>query len=109
MNAVRNAAQSVSARFAFVADIDPLSREDTQKVNRAASRDSLFISATIRRVVESGHEQVPVRVRNLSSTGMMADHNDRCLPGDQVIVEIRGIGSVSGKIAWVKNGRVGVS
>lgn len=92
-----------------MADIDPLNWEDSQKVRRAASRDSLFLSATIRRAVEPSHEPVPVRVRNLSSVGMMADHNDRCLPGDQVTVEIRGIGAVNGKVAWVKNGRVGVS
>lgn len=97
------------ARFAIVADIDPLSQVDSQKVRRAASRDSLFLSATIRRAVEPSHEPVPVRVRNLSSVGMMAEHNDRCLPGDHVTVDIRGIGPVTGKVAWVQNGRVGVS
>lgn len=92
-----------------MADMDPLKREDSKNLRRAASRDSLFLSATIRRAADPGHEPLPVRVRNLSSVGMMADHNDRCLPGDQVTVVIRGIGAVDGKVAWVKNGRVGVS
>lgn len=92
-----------------MADIDPLNREGSKMLRRAASRDSLFLSATIRRAVDPSHEPVPVRVRNLSSSGMMADHNDRCLPGDKVTVVIRGIGAVEGKVAWVKNGRVGVS
>jgi hypothetical protein len=50
-----------------------------------------------------------VRVRNLSGVGLMADYCDVILPGEEVTVTLRGIGSVSGKVAWVKRNRVGIA
>jgi len=93
-----------------VADIDPVRRGSDIRAGsrRTAARDSLFLSATIRRKGEPETGVIPVRVRNLSAIGMMADHNDFSLPGEEVIVTLRGIGSVAGKVAWVRNGRMGV-
>jgi len=79
------------------------------KPRRSAARDSLFLSATIARLDEAPAGTDPVRVRNLSSIGMMADHDGRYLEGDQVMVVIRGIGAVKGKVAWVRPGRMGVA
>ena len=76
---------------------------------RSSNRDSLFLSATIRRTCDSERCAVSARVRNLSAIGLMADYNDVAVPGDAVIVTVRGIGSVSGKVAWVKKGRIGVN
>ncbi|HJQ17282.1 MAG TPA: PilZ domain-containing protein [Allosphingosinicella sp.] len=90
-------------------DIDPIRRQTEIRARRAAARDSLFLSATIRRAGETAEGINPVRVRNLSSVGMMADHNGTCVPGEQVIVTLRGIGSVSGKVAWVRASRIGVA
>ena len=90
-------------------DVDPTQRQAEIRARRADARDSLFLSATIRRAGETAEGIAPVRVRNLSSVGMMADHNGLCVPGEQVIVTLRGIGSVSGKVAWVRTGRIGVA
>jgi hypothetical protein len=76
---------------------------------RTASRDSLFLSAIICRAGESKDEVAPSRVRNLSAIGLMADYDQVAAAGDRVTVTVRGIGSVSGKVAWVKRGRIGVT
>lgn len=74
---------------------------------RNSGRDSLFLSAVIRRAGEA--EPEPVRVRNLSAIGLMADYKEVASEGDAVTVTVRGIGSVAGKVAWVRRGRIGVS
>jgi hypothetical protein len=93
-----------------MADIDPHNSSTATGTagRRSASRDSLFLSATIRAVGESDVGMLSVRVRNLSAVGMMADHNGINLPGERVVVALRGIGEVQGKVAWVRNNRIGV-
>ena len=76
---------------------------------RTSARDSLFLSATIRRARDPDAELKPVRVRNLSAIGLMADYVGVAIPGDSVVVTVRGIGKVSGKVAWLKRGRIGVN
>jgi hypothetical protein len=76
---------------------------------RVSVRDSLFLAATIRRRTESEEELVPVRVRNLSAVGLMADYEREAEPGEPVIVTLRGIGMVPGMVAWVRKGRIGVA
>ena len=76
---------------------------------RAKGRDSLFLMATIRKVAEPDREEIPVRVRNLSEVGLMADYLDVAELGEAVTVEIRGIGVVSGMVAWIGNKRIGVN
>lgn len=79
----------------------------TSARERAAARDSLFLMAPIR--FEGDEEPVEVRVRNLSPGGLMAEIG-RVVPiGTAVIVGLRGIGVVEGKIAWCTEGRVGVA
>lgn len=80
-----------------------------RSTRRTSNRDSLFLSATIRRVDDSRAEPISARVRNLSAIGLMADYHDVAVPGEPVIVTVRGIGSVAGKVAWTKKGRIGVN
>lgn len=76
---------------------------------RASERDSLLLTATIRRTGDADGELLPVRVRNLSAIGMMADYSDVAAAGDPVVVTVRGIGSVPGKVAWINRGRIGIN
>lgn len=94
-----------------MADVDPLNTRMRSKSRsrREAERDSLFLSATIRRIGGVDLGFLPVRVRNLSSVGLMADHDGLSRPGDRVMVEMRGLGFLPGEVAWVRQGRVGVS
>jgi hypothetical protein len=76
---------------------------------RTLGRDSLFLMAAIRRPSDPDCEVIPARVRNLSEVGMMADFRDVADEGEAVIVEVRGIGVVPGKVAWVSGGRIGIT
>lgn len=73
---------------------------------RAGARDSLMLTANFR---IAGRPDEQVRVRNLSSGGMMAEYAAPIDRGTIVQVEVRGVGWVSGKIAWATDGRVGVA
>ena len=76
---------------------------------RSKGRDSLFLMATIRKASEPDREEMPVRVRNLSEVGLMADYLGTAETGEAVSVEVRGIGKVAGKVAWVEEGRIGIT
>jgi hypothetical protein len=73
---------------------------------RSGSRDSLLLTAQFR-VGDNPIENV--RVRNLSSGGLMAEYAQPVLSKTPVAVEVRGVGWVSGRIAWAAEGRVGVA
>jgi len=72
---------------------------------RSEPRDSMFLMAAMRR---AGGTEVQVKVRNLSPGGMMAESPFNFSRGDLVEADLRGIGTVSGKVAWTAGGRVGV-
>ena len=73
---------------------------------RSSPRDSMFLIATMRRA--GGAESV-IKVRNLSAGGLMAEVETGFSPGEAIEAELRGIGNVSGRIAWAAGGRVGVA
>lgn len=74
---------------------------------RNAARDSLFLSTDI--IVASCAHPITVRVRNLSSGGMMIDGHEAFEDGAEISTDLRGIGPVTGRIAWIMAGRAGVS
>jgi PilZ domain len=74
---------------------------------RQAARDSLFLTSEV--TVEGALKPVVVRVRNLSPGGMMIDGNAIFREGAVVSANLRGIGAVSGTIAWVVDERAGVA
>ncbi|WP_353205566.1 PilZ domain-containing protein [Sphingomonas sp.] len=75
--------------------------------NRQVARDSLFLMADLR--VFGEKDARPVRVRNLSQGGLMAEFPDGLAQGLRVEFDVRGIGWVSGQIAWSAAGRIGVA
>ena len=72
---------------------------------RAEPRDSMFLMAVMRR---PGGPDVSVKVRNLSAGGMMAESPIGFSRGEAVETDLRGIGTITGKVAWTAGGRVGV-
>jgi hypothetical protein len=74
---------------------------------RNDTRDSLLLVASFR--IAGSAETMQVRVRNLSSGGLMADVPRAIEIGTAVEVEVRGVGWVNGRIAWVAAGRTGVA
>jgi hypothetical protein len=87
---------------------DPLTAlsADDFASQRTDSRDSLMLSALFR---VAGRPDEQVRVRNLSSGGLMAEYAQPIDRGSHVEVEVRGVGWVSGRIAWATDGRVGIA
>lgn len=75
--------------------------------NRQDSRDSLFLMADVRIVGQ--RDARPVRIRNLSSGGLMAEFPDGLEQGLDVEFDVRGIGWVRGQVAWSAAGRIGVA
>jgi hypothetical protein len=74
---------------------------------RAAPRDSLFLLTTL--ATPDGVQLGKARVRNLSATGLMADCERAVPAGIQVICDLRGIGSVTGTIAWSRDDKIGMA
>lgn len=75
--------------------------------NRQLARDSLFVLAELRLDgVEGEHK---IRVRNLSSGGLMAEGDLKTIRGQLVWVQVRNIGWVEGSVAWVQDNRFGIA
>jgi hypothetical protein len=80
--------------------------QDDEQGQRHEKRDSLFLSAL---VAIDGGRPFSTRVRNLSAGGMMIDIARDQIPGTPLVAELRGIGEVTGRIAWSSPGRAGVA
>ena len=74
--------------------------------HRHISRDSMFVLARLRDANGGEHN---VRIRNLSSGGVMAEGTIRIQRGDAISLELRNIGWVDGNVAWVADTRFGIA
>jgi hypothetical protein len=74
---------------------------------RGQNRNSLLVKATLR--FPGSGEQNEVRVRNVSAGGLMAEAPVRAGRGEAVEVQLKNIGWVSGKVAWVAETRFGIA
>ena len=74
---------------------------------RQLARDSLFVMADLR--LDGSDEEHRIKVRNLSSGGMMGEGPVRVKRGANLEVHIRNIGWVEGLIAWVQDDRFGIA
>ena len=81
---------------------------DSPESQRRDQRDSLFVLARIKPEGDAG-EGTSVRVRNVSSGGLMADVADDYRPGMRVEVSLEGVGDMTGSVAWAEAGRIGVA
>jgi hypothetical protein len=77
---------------------------DTQ---RGMDRDSLFLKAILK--FASLKQEADVRIKNLSAGGLMAETPLRVVRGEKVEINLRNIGWISGNVAWVTEGRIGIA
>ena len=75
--------------------------------HRLIARDSLFVMANVRLDGVPGDQRV--RVRNLSSGGLMAEGSFKVQRGQPLWIQIRNIGWIEGSVAWVQDSRFGVA
>ena len=80
---------------------------DDRRPQRGETRDSMFLHAHVRPA--AGGSSIQVRVRNLSSGGMMAEPDVHVAQGGRVVVELRGIGEIEATVAWTMVGRAGLA
>ncbi|ALR21744.1 PilZ domain-containing protein [Sphingobium baderi] len=74
---------------------------------RTSPRDSLFLLTNL--VRDDGMPLCQARVRNLSATGLMAECERRIAVQTRLTLELRGVGKVSGQVAWTHGERIGVA
>jgi PilZ domain len=70
-------------------------------------RESIFLGAQI--VFEGAASAVSVRVRNISTGGMMIDSGAKHAKGKMISATIKGIGEVCGHVAWATDTRIGIA
>lgn len=84
--------------------IDDPSIESSQ---RTRARDSLFLIARL--TLPDEREAREVRVRNLSEGGLMVELDRDVAENSAVTLTMRGIGEMTGRVAWSAEGRIGVA
>ncbi len=74
---------------------------------RQIVRDSLFVMVDVR--LDGSSLEHRVKMRNLSSGGMMIEAALRVAKGVIVFVNIRNLGWIEGSVAWIQESRFGVA
>jgi hypothetical protein len=75
--------------------------------HRQIIRDSLFVMADLR--LDGVERAQRVKVRNLSSGGLMVDGVAKTVAGQKAWIELRNLGEVEGSVAWVQGNRCGIA
>ena len=78
-----------------------------QSERRHEDRSSLFQLADLQ--LEQDPSTYRVKVRNLSSNGLMGEGGVKVVCGTRLTVKLRNIGAVAGSVAWVQDDRFGVA
>jgi hypothetical protein len=71
------------------------------------SRDSLYVLARMRFAGDT--ERHPIRIRNVSAGGLMAECAVIPRHGELVLVELKGLGWMPGTVCWVQDHRFGIA
>ena len=73
---------------------------------REAARDSIFLAASV--WFAPGGPRHETRVRNISAGGMAVDFSQARPVGSSIFAEVKGIGEVTGVVAWSTPKRLGI-
>jgi PilZ domain len=74
---------------------------------RVTARESIFLNASVH--FEGEMSMHHVRVRNISAGGIMIDSAVQRTIGSNVVVKIKNIGDVEGRVAWFTSGKMGIN
>ncbi len=86
---------------------DSFGENSMSVAKRGMDRDRLFLQAVLR--FPNTKDEHEVRIRNVSAGGLMAEIPKNAPRGERVEIKLHRIGWVSGHIAWVTDGRVGIA
>jgi PilZ domain len=84
--------------------MDAESKSESQRSN---NRNSLLLKAVLR--FPASAQEREVRVRNLSSGGLMAEAPIQASRGEIVEINLKALGWITGKVAWVAESRFGIA
>ena len=87
--------------------MEQIDMTENSESNRSNDRNSLLLKAILR-FPTAGVEN-EVRIRNLSSGGLMAEAAMRASRGEVVEINLKNIGWITGKVAWVAESRFGIA
>lgn len=87
--------------------VDFFETDSQQSKPRSQDRNSLFLKAVLR--FPASGAQGEVRVRNLSSGGLMAEAPLQAARGEAVEINLKNLGWITGKVAWVAESRCGIA
>lgn len=79
----------------------------SENEHRQIGRDSLFVLADLR--IDGLQGEQRIRVRNLSSGGLMAEGPCKVQRGHMVWINLRNLGWTEGSVAWVQDSRFGIA
>lgn len=85
----------------------PSSKVSVSTEQTRLPRESVFLLAHLKTSLL--REPATLRVRNLSPGGLMADYSGALQKGDKIVIEMKGIGEVSARVAWRTDVRIGVA
>src|SRR5579864_2096303 len=91
-------------RFSESCEPEPCKSDPTLEENRSAPRHPLIWSGTLHHDFES----VPVRIRNISSTGAMIETNALILIGAEPLLELSAEVSLSSTVEWAVGDQIGL-
>ncbi len=74
---------------------------------RGTKRDSLFLKGAV--TCRRTRHCFDVIVRNLSAGGLLADSEQLPEAGDALMIALRNVGDVPGRVVWVREGRFGMA
>ena len=74
---------------------------------RGNRRDSMFLKASV--LCRSTDHRFDIVVRNISAGGLLADTPQELVIGEAVLVTIRQVGDVPGRIVWSQPARFGIA
>jgi hypothetical protein len=77
------------------------------KEKREIARDSLFVMVDVR--MDGSSTEHRVKMRNLSTGGMMGEGDVKVTRGAVVFINIRNLGWIEGSVAWVQDNRFGIA
>jgi hypothetical protein len=77
-----------------------------QQDDRRSRRAEVKIAA----IIDAGPGRVfSVMVHNVSAHGIMAELSAQLVPGRPVTVDLAGVGRTAGRVAWLRDGHVGIA
>lgn len=88
-------------------DWPSINREVDAVALRGNRRDSMFLKAVV--LCRRTDHRFDIVVRNISAGGLLADTPQELAIGDEVLVTIRKLGDVPGKIVWSQPTRFGIA